>query len=407
MNTYVILAAGAGKRLWPLTESYPKPLVRVLGKSLLEWLIEGLLPSADKIVIVVGVNKDKIIERLRSRIYAPKLVFVEQIEPKGTGHALLMAEPHVKTDFILFNGDNFYGHEAFKQVALLASKSPVFAMAYPVPDSRTYGVFEVEKGLLKGLVEKPLEAKPGLANLNLFKMPKDFFDLLRALKSSPRGELEVTDALLEYAQKHDVPVHELNSYWTDVGGYWNYLEVNAYAAQNLAEPKLLGTIEPGATLKGKVFVGEGTVVKGGARIEGPVWIGPDCVIGPNALIRAGTVLEGDNHVGMSEVKASVLLRGANAPHFNYVGDSVLGEEVNLGAGTSLANLRFDEQHVRVTVNNKVIDTGRKKLGACLGANVKVGVNASLLPGVLVGPNSRVWPGVTVRQNVPSGTDCKA
>jgi bifunctional UDP-N-acetylglucosamine pyrophosphorylase/glucosamine-1-phosphate N-acetyltransferase len=401
VNTYVILAAGAGKRLWPLTESYPKPLARVLGKSLLEWLIEGLLPTARKVVVVAGAGKAQVEQHLSTKPYAGKLAFAEQREPLGSGHALLQAEPHVDKDFVLLNGDNFYDPAAFPLVAEAVREGP-FTFAKPVEDRRPYGVFKVERGLLRGVIEKPPEPGPGLANLNLFHAPVEFFSLLARLKPSPRGELEVTDALRAFAERNDVRVHELRSYWTDVGYFWNYLDANAYAAGHLAEAKVLGEVEDGARLTGPVFVGEGSVVKSGTRIEGPVWIGPGCRVGPNAYLRPGTVLEGDNHVGVSEVKASVLLRGANAPHFNYVGDSVLGERVNLGAGTNVANLRFDGQNVQVQVNGKVIDSGRPKLGVCLGAGAKTGIHCSLLPGVLVGAGARVWPGVTVRRNVPAG-----
>jgi len=406
MNTYVILAAGAGKRLWPLTESYPKPLVRVLGKSLLEWLIEGLAPTASEIMVIVGVGKEQVIQHLRGKPYSSKLVFAEQTEPKGSGHALLQAESHVKGSFIILNGDNFYDPAAFPLVAAAAKKGP-FAFAYPVPDIRQYGAFQVENGLLKGVAEKSPQAKPGLANLNLFHMPQEFFELLHSLKPSPRGELEVTDALQQFAQENDVPVHELTSYWTDVGGFWNYLDANAYAAEHMVKHELLGTVEDEASVHGPVYVAADAVVKKGSRLEGPVWVGPKCVVGPNAIVRNGSVLEYDCFVGPSEVNGSVMLRGSRAPHFNYVGDSVLGENSNLGAGAKLANFSLDGKAIRVLVNGKEIDTGRSKLGACVGAGAKVGANASLMPGVLVGSKATIWPGAVVKENVPSGGEFKA
>ncbi len=112
-------------------------------------------------------------------------------------------------------------------------------------------------------------------------------------------------------------------------------------------------------------------------IESPSYIGPDCTIGPFSYIREGTYLEGNNHIGnSSEVKNSIVLEGTNLPHFNYVGDSIIGKNCNLGAGTKTANLRLDEKEVKIGKKY----SGLRKLGVIMGDNVKTGINVSLYPG---------------------------
>ena len=107
-----------------------------------------------------------------------------------------------------------------------------------------------------------------------------------------------------------------------------------------------GIVEDCVTIKGNLNLGKGSILKSGTYIEGPVWIGENCVVGPNAYLRGGTVLCGKNKIGAStEIKNTIFLKGAKAPHHNYVGDSIIGEDTNLGSGTKIANLRFDKRTI--------------------------------------------------------------
>lgn len=159
-------------------------------------------------------------------------------------------------------------------------------------------------------------------------------------------------------------------------------------------------ILPGAYLfNEKIIIGPGTIVEPGAFIKGPV------IIGNHSEIRQGAYIRGDCIVGnrcvvghTTELKGSILLDGAKAGHFAYIGDSILGKDVNLGAGTKLANLKMIPGSITVTVDKKRYDTGRRKLGAILGDHTETGCNSVTSPGTLMGPSSIVYPGVSV----PSG-----
>jgi bifunctional N-acetylglucosamine-1-phosphate-uridyltransferase/glucosamine-1-phosphate-acetyltransferase GlmU-like protein len=157
-------------------------------------------------------------------------------------------------------------------------------------------------------------------------------------------------------------------------------------------------LAPGVHLSGdRIAIGRGTRVHPGAAIEGPVWIGRDCEIRPGAYIRGGVWIGDGCVVGASsEVKCSILLPHAKAPHLNYVGDSILGARVNLGAGTILSNFRHDGREVRLGPS---FASGRRKLGAILGDEVLTGCNCVLHPGVLVGCGTQIYPGVQLRPGV--------
>ncbi|MBM4305902.1 MAG: glucose-1-phosphate thymidylyltransferase [Deltaproteobacteria bacterium] len=156
-------------------------------------------------------------------------------------------------------------------------------------------------------------------------------------------------------------------------------------------------ILPGAYLANdKIIIGPGTIVEPGAFIKGPVIIGSQCEIRQGAYIRGDCIVGDKCVVGhTTEMKGSILLNGAKAAHFAYVGDSILGKDVNLGAGTKLANLKMIPGSITVTVDKKRYDTGRRKLGAILGDRTETGCNSVTSPGTVMGPGSIVYSGVAV------------
>ncbi|MFQ5350724.1 MAG: UDP-N-acetylglucosamine diphosphorylase [Thermoanaerobaculia bacterium] len=170
-----------------------------------------------------------------------------------------------------------------------------------------------------------------------------------------------------------------------------------------------GRLDPGAHLLGdRIVVAAGARVHAGAVIEGPVFIGRDVQVLPGSYLRGGVWLGDGAKVGTStEVKRAVFLPGARAPHLNYVGDSILGAGVNLGAGTVLANFRHDGADIEIPAQGGRLTTDRRKLGAVLGDGVRTGCNAVLHPGVVVGRGTSIYPGVQLRSGVyPAGSIVK-
>ena len=169
----------------------------------------------------------------------------------------------------------------------------------------------------------------------------------------------------------------------------------------LPDQRIDGLIEPGVHISGNaIVIGKGSRIRSGAVLEGPVRIGEDCEIRPGAILRGGVWLEDGCVVGSSsEIKHSIFLTGAAAPHLNYVGDSILGSRVNLGAGTILSNFRHDGADITIGTGDDAIPTGRKKFGAILGDRVLTGCNCVLHPGCLVGAGTQLYPGVQLRSGI--------
>lgn len=405
MVQYVILAAGRGSRLWPVGESLPKCMVRVLGKPLLEWILDDVVGFASKVVVVVGYKKELVTDYFSKKPYSKKLVFVEQAEQKGTGHALLCAKRHVSESFVTVNADSFSEPALFGLMRERIEKNPTqfFGLSKFVDDARAFGLFDVKDGLIAGIREKPKENVAGWVGLGNYYLPKEFFDYLERVPLSPRGEYELTDALVAFLNAQPLRAVEFQGYRSEITYFWDHLDINIHALERLMPERVEGTIESGAVVQGKLFLGKGSVIRAGTRVEGPAYIGENCLIGPNAFIRRGSVIENNCHVGTCEIKNSVVMNGANVPHFSYVGDSVLCEDVNLGAGSMIANLRFDNEPILVHFKQGSVDSGRRKLGAAIGSGTKVGVNCSINCGVLIGHNCRIYPGVQVKHNLDNET----
>jgi NDP-sugar pyrophosphorylase family protein len=150
----------------------------------------------------------------------------------------------------------------------------------------------------------------------------------------------------------------------------------------------------------RIVIGRGARIHPGVVIEGPIFIGEDVEIRPGAYLRGGVWIGERSVVGAStEVKRAIFLPGARAPHLNYVGDSILGHGVNLGAGTILSNFRLGGGEVRIAAPGGGVASGRRKLGAVLGDGVATGCNCVLHPGVVVGRDTQIYPGVQLRSGI--------
>jgi len=183
---------------------------------------------------------------------------------------------------------------------------------------------------------------------------------------------------------------------------WEALKrIQDYVARHLKR-ELHNRCEGRAYIGPDVFIGEGTVVEDGAMIKGPAIIGRHCQIRHNAYIR-DHVLVGDHCVvgNACELKNALLFNNCQVPHFNYVGDSILGHQAHLGAGVILSNFKALPGHVTVEVDGQRFDTGLRKFGALLGDGADVGCNAVLNPGSILGRRAIVYPGVNWRGYLPA------
>ncbi|MCG3225193.1 MAG: NTP transferase domain-containing protein, partial [Candidatus Heimdallarchaeota archaeon] len=375
----ILLAAGEGLRLRPLTENVPKPLLKILDKTILERSINSLSKcGVESFVIITNYKEEKIIEYILDKFSSLDIVFVHQPEIKGTGNAFLLAKNHIQEEFFIgVNGDCLYSFSLIKQTVEAAKNNTVSVGGKLVSNPEDYGVILIDDNSVPHEIkEKPsqTEIKEGYANIGLYSLSKDIFPILEKIEEkgeiSPRGEYELPDAINRVLSARKYPVNLITlgekDYWFDIGRPWSLLEANKNLLDTIVDDQK-GEIEDGVHIKGKIILKKGAIIRSGTYIEGPVFIDEEAVIGPNCHIRSHTYLGKKSKVGNAcEIKNSIIGDNTHVAHLSYVGDTIIGENCNFGAGTKTANLRLDKQVIPVNVKGKREDSGRRKLGAIIG-----------------------------------------
>jgi UDP-N-acetylglucosamine diphosphorylase/glucosamine-1-phosphate N-acetyltransferase len=394
----VILAAGEGHRMRPLTSHRPKVMLPIANKPIVEHLlIEAKEAGIGEFIFVVGYCDEQVREYFGSGDkWGVSITYAEQRKQLGTADAIRMVESAVDGNFLVINGDVIIGREDIRR---LKNKKFSTMSVFKVKDPQGLGMVEISGGKVVNIYEKTAAPPSLMANAGLYLFTPEIFEAISKTEKSPRGEYEITDSLqLLMSTENGLHYQELKS-WLDLSYPWDLLRANESMLACL-KPQNLGTVEENVVLKGFVAIGKDTVIKSGSYIEGPVVIGEGCAIGPNCYIRGSTAIADGCHIGAAvEVKNSIIMRGSKIPHLNYVGDSVIGEKCNLGAGTKIANLRLDKGDIRIAG----IDTHRRKLGAVIGDNVETGINASINVGSMIGDKTFIGPGALASGVIKPGS----
>lgn len=406
----IILSAGEGSRMRPLTLTKPKTMLPVAGKPIIQYNIESLRDKGITDILLIVRYKEEMVRNYfgDGSDFGVNIFYKTQKDFLGTANAISYGEDFIDDSIIVLNGDIILDdeiiHEIIKKYNYLTPDT--LMLLTEVEDPSAFGVVEIENGNIKSIVEKPKreEAPSNLVNAGIYIFNKDIFDKIRKTEISERGEYEITDSVsLQIKDNKTVIGHKTSKDWIDVGRPWELIEVNEDLIGKL-KTEIKGTIEDGAFIHGEVFLDEGSVIKAGVYIEGNVYIGKNCDIGPNSYIRGNTYFGDNVHVGNAvEIKNSIIMENTNVSHLSYVGDSVIGSNCNIAAGTNIANLRFDNATIKTKIKNQKIDSGRRKLGAIIGDSVKTGINSSFSPGVKVGHNSTIGSGVLLYEDLPSDT----
>jgi len=389
----VVLAAGQGTRMRPLTDHTPKPMLPVADRPLVAHTADTAIQAgADELIFVVGYEAEAVRSYFGDEYGGVPVSFAVQEEQLGTADAVAAAKEHLEGPFAVLNGDNLYDAESLSG---LFDAAPSVA-AYRVDDPTSYGVLSTEGDTITGIVEKPDDPPTDLANAGAYVFPAEARDWLD-VPLSDRGEREITDVLARVIEESTVTAVEVDR-WLDVGRPWELLEANEWKLGQL-DRRLDGEVRGDADLRGEVVVEAGAVIEPGVVIEGPALVRSGAHVGPNAYIRGATLLGEDTHVGHGvELKNTVLMADSNVPHVSYVGDSVIGREVNFGAGTQVANLRHDGDPVRMTVKGDRVSTGRRKFGVVAGDGAKTAINTSLNAGVVLSSGATTTPGESVTRD---------
>jgi bifunctional UDP-N-acetylglucosamine pyrophosphorylase/glucosamine-1-phosphate N-acetyltransferase len=391
----VILAAGEWSRLRPLTNTVPKPLTKLCGKSILEHNLESVYDVIDEIYMVVRYKRHIIEQYFWEAYRGKKIHYIEQIEKNGTGAAILSLNNVIDGPFVVISWDDLYE----KSDLLKLFQTDIYTALYRAVDKpENFGIFVTnEDGKVVRLVEKPKNPSLGnKANIGVYRFDSEIFKELTTIPYSPRWELEITDLIDRYIGRGNFQVIEAEWQWITIGYPWDLLKYNEQVLPGMKESKIDWEIEENVTIKWMLHLGKWSVIKAGSYIEWNVWIGENVTIWPNAYVRGNTSIWKDSKVGsFVELKNSYIGEHTFVPHLSYVGDSVIGNNSNLWAGVKIANLRHDGENVQCVIKEEFVDSGRKKLGAIIGDNVKLWIDTLIYPGRILDTGKTSLPGEVI------------
>lgn len=379
--TAVILAAGEGRRLQPLTNRRPKPMLPVANRPLLEHVVEAVAGAGiDRIVLVVGYRQ----ERIRNHFgdgddWGVTIEYVEQATQLGTGHAVLQAESAIDDEFLVLNGDRLVAPALVSRVCdcVRAGDAPAMAVT-TVERPREYGVVSSDgDGLVTQIEEKPEgPVDTNRINAGVYGFSPAIFDAIR--ETHVTGELALTATLNDIARERGVTGVSYDGRWLDVSNLWDLLTVNA------------GLIEEGdggdrgdPTLGDSVHAPADVALAGNVRVGANVTIGGSTAIGSNATIEANAVVENAVIFPDAVIGAGAVVRDAIV-----AGNARIGPNATIAGGAST-----------MVVGNAVhrdVD-----LSGVVGDNASIGGGATLTEGAVVGDGVRTDAGVVIDGRVES------
>ncbi|KKR09328.1 MAG: glucose-1-phosphate thymidylyltransferase, bifunctional UDP-N-acetylglucosamine pyrophosphorylase / Glucosamine-1-phosphate N-acetyltransferase [Candidatus Peregrinibacteria bacterium GW2011_GWE2_39_6] len=416
----ILLAAGRSQRVKPIED---KNFLRFCGKYLIEHQIEAILKAGFKeFIVVAGKHNLLAIKNLLSILKKQHknsafAVALQKNLDQGMTGAVLAAKSKLKANesIMIISTNDVVDSKAY-QIILEASRNNNFdsyLLGKKVSSYFPGGYLKTNsKGEITQIIEKPGAGKEpsNLINLvvHLHKNTKALYSYLKNTKSSRDDHYEVA---LDQMIKDGIKIKAIpyDGYWQAIKYPWHIFEVAAYFFQKtldqLSPKKRLSSntkIAKSVTIKGEVIIEDGVRIFENATIVGPAYLGKDSVVATNALVRESYL--GKNCViGYNTEVARSFLGDEVWTHSNYIGDSLIGNNVSFGAGSITGNLRFDEGNIAVEIKGEKINSQKNKLGIITGNNIRVGVNTSFMPGIKIGSNSLIGAGLTINQNIPENS----
>lgn len=378
----VILAAGEGKRVRPLTWSRPKAMIPVANRPIIAYVIDALVQNGIRdITVVVGYRKEQV-TRYLNQLDLP-IEIVVQARQLGTANALLCAKEKIKGDFLLLPGDNYIDPQSVARIR--DCRNAVLVKEHPSPSN--FGVVLLEEGFVSGIVEKPQHAPGFVVSTGIYALGPSIF-------SHIAGN-DMTDAISSLIRA-GTRVHAVNAdNWENAIYPWDLLKLNQRLLTTLPSARE-GDISRYATITGPVLIGKGTTIGPNTVIEGPVVIGSNCTIGPGCCILPNTSIGSRVTIEpFTFVKNSLIMDDTTISSHSRIADSVIGERCSFGD-----HLSTETREGLLEIEDRVT---REEFGAIIGDNVRGGSFLRLANGI-VGNNATI-EGTTpvISRIIPDGT----
>jgi len=392
VRTAVVLAAGEGTRLRPLTRNRPKPMLPAANRPILEHVLDALVDAGmEKLVIVVGYRSDRVQEYFGPSYRETPIEYVKQQKQLGSGHALLQVSPVVDEPMLVVNGDRLIESRSVSRVVSAFEESTASAAMAVIErtDASRYGVVSLHGQNIERIIEKPESEEYRLINAGIYAFDANIFD---TINETPRrdGEIELPDTIGKLIEETSVRGVKIDGMWVDATYPWDLLEVAMEVLERgrASEPER----DDG------VWVDNDAVIHGDATMRAPVVVGPDCEIGPGSVVGPNVAVGPNGTVGSNvTIERAVLDSDCRVGHGSTLVDTVFGQDVHLGVNSSVPGGPSD-----VRVGREIFE--EQQLGAVLADRVRGGGNVCFEPGSLVGPDVTLRTDAHVRGHIQEGSE---
>ncbi|MDH4183898.1 MAG: sugar phosphate nucleotidyltransferase [Nitrospinota bacterium] len=382
----LVLAGGRGGNMAPFSQTRPNPMIPVAGRYMIDHTLEALRHAGVSLVNLVVGHKQEVIRDHFGAGHPSEMTInlVDQGKAPGIGGAILAARPHFVPGehFLLVYADTLAGANIFSvTMQSFGLRNEATAAICLTRSSQMYGNVYIGADMrITKMVEKPKNADLGNYVLaGVFVLPVTFFDILE----KAGGDME--KALIRQVSGDGLHAAIWEDNWLDMAYPWDVLEANRIIMDQWTEASIHHSVKLHNTIiHGPVKICEGAEVSAGVVLEGPAYIGPGAFIGHNTLIRPYACIGARSVVGHgAELKNCVIFPGALIGGLSFIGDSVVGENVDIGTGTMTINRNLDNTKVQVKIGKNMMETGMEKLGSFIGDGARVGASNILAPGSML------------------------
>ncbi len=391
------MAAGEWSRLRPLTDSTPKPLLKICGKTIIEHNIEPIIDQFDEIFMIVKYKKEQFKEYFWETYQWKKVHYIEQWEVNGTGAAILSLKWYIDWGFIVVSGDDLYDPS---DLVRLSEQSGYATLVQETESPELFGIFTLDaERQVTGIIEKPTDKSLwNLVNIGCHRFDSEIFRDLEHIPLSSRGELEITDLIHIYIKQERYSIVIAQWRWIAIGYPWHLLDANDAIIGSYTETiNNGGTIEEGVTIKWNVYIEKGAILKSGTYIEGNVYIGENVKIWPFTHIRGNTSFWQEGKVwSFSEIKWCYFWDHSVIAQNTVIVDTIAGNNINFAAWTITTNLRHDNKNIYALSKWILVDTGRRKLWAIVWDRVRFWANTTIYPWRVIPMDASTLPGEIIR-----------
>ncbi|MFX1369361.1 MAG: bifunctional sugar-1-phosphate nucleotidylyltransferase/acetyltransferase [Promethearchaeota archaeon] len=405
----LVLTAGMGQRLRPITSRRSKSMLMIAGRPVLQYIIDSLKENGIRdIVIVVGHGREELIEHFQmGGDQGVRIRYVIQHEQKGVEHAILSAKDELENEdeFLLVNGDVLVEPEMVSRTLTNHSSmnTDITMLVTLVSNPEQFGTVKIGRnGIVEKLVEKGgpdrYVSNYAVAGVSVFK--SDTIPLLAKYDTMEN----TVEKMISDGRTVAAAVWEKE--WAEFTWPWDVLSANKIVMDRelrgrgsfIAES---AEIHKNVVLEGPVFIDEGTVIRPGSTIRGPVYIGKNVYVGNNSLVRDYSSLCEGVHIGYAvEMRNTMVFDNVNVGRMTYVADSIVGANSCIEAGAQMWNWRPGSEPLYLKFEEDKVQIPLEKFGAIIGDNVVIGVNASVYPGTRIGEGSLIAPACVIDRDIP-------